>query len=128
MLNKDPEPTIEATSWRISLDACLISTEVLRQLGGISPEFETLEGAALEMGHRYITRGAIVRHVPNLISQDILQNSFKIPLIDELRFIRYRFRGWSYYWVLFRILWRQYANPRQAIRLWLKLLRAHTPA
>ena len=57
MLACDPPPDLEATSWRISLRACLVRLEVLQKLGGLRPEFETLECAALEMGHRWIRRG-----------------------------------------------------------------------
>ena len=54
MLNCDPHPEIEATSWRLSLRACLIRTDVLRQMGHIRSGFNGLEAAGLEMGHRYI--------------------------------------------------------------------------
>src|ERR1700738_1589305 len=59
MLNSDPDSDIEATSWRISLRACLVKTEVLQQIGGVYPEFRTLEGAALELGHRFVMNGVM---------------------------------------------------------------------
>ena len=34
MLNRDPDEEVESTSWRLSLEACLIPTDVLRQMGG----------------------------------------------------------------------------------------------
>ena len=37
MLNRDPSPDIEATSWRLSLRACLVRTSVLRRIGGVWP-------------------------------------------------------------------------------------------
>src|SRR5690606_4166332 len=67
MHNRDPDPGIEATSWRLSLSACLIRTEVLRQLGGPHPAFQSLAAAGLELGHRYLRRGAFVRRVPDLV-------------------------------------------------------------
>lgn len=67
MLNCDPDKDIEATSWRLSLQACLVRTDVLRQMGGPKPTFLTLAGASLEMGHRYITRGVLTRHLPWLL-------------------------------------------------------------
>jgi len=54
MLNRDPDPDQEATSWRLSLRACLFRTEVLRQMGGPDPVFETLDCAGLELGFRCI--------------------------------------------------------------------------
>ena len=71
MLNRDPDPSIEATSWRLSLRACLVRTEVLRQMGDLNPGFQTLDGAALEMGHRYVSRGVLTRHIPWLCDSDI---------------------------------------------------------
>src|SRR5580658_4537375 len=59
MLSCDPPSHIIATSWRLSLSGCLVRMEVLRKLGGPRPEFNTLEAAALELGHRWIRRGAL---------------------------------------------------------------------
>jgi hypothetical protein len=70
MLNRDPNSDVLASSWRISLDACLARVDVLRQLGGVDPAFDTLEGASLDFGFRILRRGAIVRHVPWLISRN----------------------------------------------------------
>ena len=67
MLACDPPANIDATSWRLSLRACLVKMDVLRKLGGPCPEFQTLEVAALEMGHRWVRRGALMRHVPELL-------------------------------------------------------------
>lgn len=102
MLTRDPDPAIEATSWRVSLEACLVRTEVLRSLGGIRAEFSTLAGAALEFGHRCIRRGALARHVPWLLADGDWQDSPDLPFEDELRFIYYGFgRGWTR-WAAFR--------------------------
>ena len=66
-LNRDPDPGIEATSWRVSLRACLARTSVLRAIGDLDPGFRSLAAAALEWGHRLLERGAFVRHVPALV-------------------------------------------------------------
>lgn len=95
MLNCDPDPAIEATSWRLSLEACLVRTDVLRCLGGVRPEFETLLGAALELGHRYVTRGVLMRHVPWLVPDVGRRAALVLSLEEELRFVYYRFgRRW----------------------------------
>jgi glycosyltransferase involved in cell wall biosynthesis len=67
MFNRDPSSAIEATSWRVSLRACLVRTEVIRKMGFLRPEFETLEAAALEWGHRLLLNGVLMRHVPGLL-------------------------------------------------------------
>lgn len=91
MLNRDPDPDIEATSWRMSLRCCLIRTEVLRQMGGPVTGFKTLEGASLEMGHRYIQQGVFIRHTPELLPRNAGIISPVIPLEDQLRFIKMRY-------------------------------------
>ncbi|MBI3415666.1 MAG: glycosyltransferase family 2 protein [Verrucomicrobia bacterium] len=102
MLSCDPDPNIEATSWRLSLRACLIRTGVLRQVGGVRPDFESLAGAALEFGHRLITRGVLIRHLPSLISSPLASTPFTpIPFADELRFVYYRF---GKFWTRFALL------------------------
>lgn len=118
MLNRDPEATIEATSWRISLAACLVPTEVLRQMGGIDPGFASLECAALEMGHRYLCRGVFVRHVPWMIPDNSELSVPRIPFTDEVRLLRRRFGPWQVYWALARALMTLYVSPLALVRGW----------
>ena len=117
MLNRDPDPAIEATSWRLSLEACLVRTEVLQRLGGVRPEFETLAGAALELGHRWVTRGALIRHLPGLL-QVADAPAPPIPLLDEMRFVYYRFGRFWLRWSLFRSVLTKGAslNAARAVR------------
>lgn len=104
MLNRDPDPGIEATSWRLSLRASLIRTEVLRQLGGPCPTFRSLDAAGLELGHRYIRRGAFVRHVPDLVPEGAAPTPPELSVEDELRFALYRFGPKWARWALMRAL------------------------
>ena len=107
MFNCDADPFLESTSWRLSLRACLIRTSVLQQLGWVRPEFVSLEGASLEMGHRYITHGALMRHVPHLLGGFRENGTRELSFEDELRFCFYRFgRFWSRYATLRAILSR----------------------
>lgn len=102
MLNCDPGPELEATSWRLSLRAAVIPLRVLRQLGVIRPDFETLEAAALELGHRYIARGAIVRHVPWLAPVEAGGAAPGLPVRDEVLFLYFRFGAFWTRWALAR--------------------------
>ncbi|MDX1524599.1 MAG: glycosyltransferase family 2 protein, partial [Anaerolineae bacterium] len=118
LYNRDPEPAIEATSWRLSLQATLVRTEVLNQMGGPRPEFQTLTGAALELGHRWIKRGVLPRHIPRLITGGVEPSQHNLPFEDELRFVYYRFgRYWSR-WALGRAILSGYVSAGEAIRGW----------
>jgi glycosyltransferase involved in cell wall biosynthesis len=131
MFNCDPPPEIEATSWRVSLRACLVRTEVLRHMGFLRPEFSTLEAAALEWSHRLLARGVLMRHVPALIrpqpSAFSLQPS-ALPFADELRFIHYRYgRKWAG-WALFRAVLTRYTSLATALRAWRSVMSTPLPA
>lgn len=114
--NRDPAPEIEATSWRLSLGACLVRAAVLDRLGGPDPAFRTLAGASLELGHRWIRRGALMRHVATLLpdgSPDVHPPA--IPLDDEVRFLRLRYgRLWTA-WACWR-RWRQGGATAETLR------------
>ena len=69
----DAPPELEAVSWRCSLGALLVRTEVLRTLGGLDRAFESTTGAGLELGRRMIDRGAVVMHTPRLVGTTLLR-------------------------------------------------------
>ncbi len=126
MLNRDPDPRIEATSWRMSLSACIIPREVLAKLGVPYPVFQTLEGAALEMGHRYIKSGVLMRYVPDLVPNSP-NSQVVLPFEDELRFVWYRFgRKWTW-WALLRAVMTGYVSPWTAWHAWRKVSRGPQP-
>jgi glycosyltransferase involved in cell wall biosynthesis len=129
MLSCDPPANIIATSWRLSLSACLVRMEVLRKLGGPRPEFKTLEAAALELGHRWIRRGALLRHVPNLVPQDAgASATHDLPFADEVRFAYYRCgRKWAA-WAVFRAVVTRATNLSTAIRSWRAVMSGPRPA
>ena len=127
MLNCDPDLAIEATSWRLSLEACLVRTDVLRRLGGPRPEFETLAGAGLELGHRWVMRGALMRHVPSLLS-DARTEPARLPLEDEMRFVYYRFGRFWLRWSLMRCVLTKVTGLRGAIAIQQSLEREPAPA
>jgi glycosyltransferase involved in cell wall biosynthesis len=128
MMNRDPDPTREATSWRVSLRAAVVRTDVLRQLGGPAPDFSSLAAASLELGHRWIRRGVFVRHDPGLVegtSPCLTSEEFSVA--DELRFVLYRFgRKWTA-WAVYRALATGYAPRAEILRAWRGLRSAVPP-
>jgi glycosyltransferase involved in cell wall biosynthesis len=120
MLNCDPDPEIEATSWRISLRCCLVRTEVLRQMGGPLTGFSTLDAAALEMGYRYICHGVFVRYVPDLLPTT-MPPQVVIPLEDQLRFLLLSVgKNWTY-WACLRACLSGTRGLLQVIQGWLRV-------
>ncbi len=115
MMNCDPDKEIDSTSWRLSLNACLVRAEVLRKMGGPRTDFRTFEAAGLEMGHRYLTSGVFVRHCPSLLSGIEVDVSEKIPIPheDELRFIFQRCGKFWARWAAFRAVKTGYASWSQ---------------
>lgn len=117
-LNRDPDPHIEATSWRLTLRACLMRAVVPERLGGPDPHFETLEAASLELGHRWIHGGALMRHVAGLVPhRDQTPTAPVLPLADEIRFLRLRHgRMWTA-WACWRH-WRHGGDLIATLRAW----------
>lgn len=114
--NRDPAPNIVATSWRLSLRACLARADVVEKLGGPDPHFETLAAASLEMGHRWIRAGALMRHVAGLVTlNDQATERPSLPLADEMRFLRLRYgRMWTA-WACWRN-WRRGGGLVETVR------------
>jgi len=128
MLNRDPAPQIEATSWRLSLRACLLPVEVVRQMGFIHAGFRTLESAALELGHRYIRRGVLMRHIPWLVEWPPMARPAALPLEDQLRFVYYRMgRMWGR-WALVRAVLSGTVNAFEAVGAWREVCQFERPA
>jgi len=65
----DPEPGVAGVSWRASLDALLVRSDVLRAVGGIDTAFRGRNGAGLELGRRLIDRGAVIMAAPGLVTR-----------------------------------------------------------
>lgn len=115
MLNADAPADLESTSWRLSLRACLIRANVLRHCGGPRGDFDSIEASGLELGHRLIKSGALMRHTPALVPGS-RRPPVKLSLRDEVHFLRSRFgRFWST-WAISRMVLSGYANPIAAAR------------
>lgn len=114
MLQRDPPAEIPASSWRVSLRAVLVRAAVWRQLGGPLAAFASLEGAALELGHRYLHAGVLLRHLPDLCP-DARPHEDHLPLVDELLFLRLRCGSFWQRWAWWRAL---LSGARQPMALW----------
>jgi len=128
MLNTRIDTSIETTSWRLSLRAALIRSTVLEQLGGPDAVFDTLSGASLDLGLRWIRAGALLRHRHDLVPDGALPDAPPSDL-DGLRLIRHHHgKKWAG-WALQRALVTGNLTPAAAVRLLPHLLMsAATPA
>jgi glycosyltransferase involved in cell wall biosynthesis len=104
MLNQDPQPRQTCTSWRLSPQACVFRTDVLRQMGAPDPEFQTLQGAWLDYGFKLLKGGAVLRHEPSLLGPDFAGEipDQTLPTSDEFRFVLNNFGRRWFYWSVFR--------------------------
>ncbi|MFN0247165.1 MAG: glycosyltransferase family 2 protein [Kofleriaceae bacterium] len=128
MLNCDPDPDREATSWRVTFAACLVRTDVFRQLGLPRGEFESVPGAVYEWAHRVIKRGALVRHVPGLVDPRSIAShnwaAINTPSIgDEVRLVANRYGHFWARWAIGRAAITRYASPADLLRAYNKVAR-----
>lgn len=125
--NRDPDPAVVAsarpTSWRLSLRACLARAAVLDRLGGPDPHFDTLAGASLELGHRWIRRGALMRHVVELLPSVPASAVPAVTLNDEMRFLRL---GYGRMWTAWAC-WRRRRHGRSTAETWRAFRRSQPP-
>ena len=118
MLACDPPPEQDATSWRLSLRACLFRPRVWR-LGGPDVGYSSLAGTALELGHRWFWGGAVLRHAPRLLGGDPGGHAGDPApsLDDEMRFLFQRTGRFWATWALGRGLLSRRISP-SAIACW----------
>jgi GT2 family glycosyltransferase len=122
MLNAPANPSLESTSWRLSLRALLVRTTVLDQLGGPARGFDTLSGVGLDLGLRWTLAGALVRHTPDLAAASAPVDSPPTD-IDGLRIISRQYgRQWAG-WSLARGAANHELSCKQLLRLGRTILR-----
>jgi glycosyltransferase involved in cell wall biosynthesis len=102
LLNADADPMIDSTSWRLSLRCALIPSRIIRRFDFIRPEFESLDAASLEFGHRLMSHGVLMRHAPELIPNHVETFQPEIPFRDQIRFIYGRYGSFWVKWALMR--------------------------
>ncbi len=127
--NRDPDPAIETTSWRVSLQSCLVRAELIQQLGFLDDGFQSLAGAALEWGLRCIQHGALLRHHPDLLPPGFkAQPQENIPFSDQLRLIHLRYGLKWATWAAMRAILSGYAPLQQALPALAQLRRQAPPS
>lgn len=94
--HRDADPAIESMSWRVSLRACLLRSEAIEAVDGLDTGFETETAAGLDLGRRLLSAGALLRHVPSLVPDDVRFVSPAPTARDEMRFVaRNHGRKWA---------------------------------
>lgn len=126
MLNCDPDPDIEASSWRLSFSACLVRTSVLRASGGPRPGFSTLPAAGLEMGWRWVASGVLTRHIPWLAPANAHTIALQLPFEDEIRLLYFCFGAAWTRLALLRMMRSGRIGPLAALRA-VRILRQPRP-
>jgi GT2 family glycosyltransferase len=127
-LTRDPDPGIDAASWRLSLRACLVRTPVLAALGGPGAEFESVTGAGIELGYRWIRLGARLRHTPALCPADRPPApAASMPWPDQWRMVRRHFPPVWHRWARWRAHVNRLARPAVLRASWRAVRREPIP-
>lgn len=85
MYNKDASPEVEHTSFRMSIGAALIRTDVLRQVCPVAG-YSSLAMAGLALGYKILRSGGIIRYHPQLLKQN--HATAHIAVKDEWIFLK----------------------------------------
>ncbi|MBK8023623.1 MAG: glycosyltransferase family 2 protein [Chloroflexi bacterium] len=129
MFNVDPPHHVDATSWRVSLRACLVRTDVLRHLGGIATACTSLAGASLDLGLRALTAGLLPRHIPWMLPQPPAQGAPEtLPVEDEFAIARSHYPSWQVFWAGMRGAAKGALSLSQAVRHTLARSTAQIPS
>lgn len=99
---------IPSSSWRCSLDACMIRRSLWLELDGIDPAFTSIEAAGLDLGFRALRMGAVIEYRPELITASPTHQQNPPPLEDLYTFI-YRHYGST---------WTKYFYARRSLKYW----------
>jgi glycosyltransferase involved in cell wall biosynthesis len=99
---------LSSTSWRLTLDACLIRRTLFQHVGGFDTAFISRVGAGLEFGLRCLKFGAIIEHHPDLLLDTGSIMVGEPPLQDLYVFILRHYRS----------VWARYVAVRRALRPW----------
>jgi glycosyltransferase involved in cell wall biosynthesis len=114
----DPEVNLAgAINWKLDFRAAFLRTSVWMKLGGLDGGFETLAGAARELGLRCLMRGAVCRQQPSILENKPARVEY-VSLADRYRLVQQSYGArWARYVLLRRII---SANPVKEVRAWRK--------
>jgi GT2 family glycosyltransferase len=104
----DPDPDSIGTCWRLSLGAALVRSDVLAAVGGLDPAFHGATGAGLDLGHRLLEQGAVIRNAPALVPGT---GALPDGLDEHDRFLFLR-RTFGRKWVVYAAVRRALATKR----------------
>lgn len=114
----DPEVNLAgAINWKLDFRATFLRASALQKLGGLDGGFETLAGAARELGFRCLMRGAVCRQQPSILENKPARVEL-VSMADHYRLVR-QFYGarWARYVLLRRMI---SANPIREVQAWRK--------
>jgi glycosyltransferase involved in cell wall biosynthesis len=98
MYNKNAASTVEHTSFRLNLRACLIKTSLLKAIKLPEGKYSSMEMYGTALGYSILKQGGIIRYHPDLVKTGEIVTS--VPQIDEWVFAREFFtRKWQL-WIL----------------------------
>lgn len=87
MYNKDVSEDIEHSSFRLSMNACLIRVDALKAIGNIPANYSSIEMCGIALGYELLKKGGIIRYHPGLVKTN-LRKQVNIPGKDEWVFAR----------------------------------------
>lgn len=100
MYNKDASEEVEHSSFRLSIQACLIRTSTLKKVGGLPTAYTSLEMNGVALGYSILKHGGIIRYHPSLV-KNISIAPVNIPEKDEWIFLRQFYpKKWQVWTVL----------------------------
>jgi glycosyltransferase involved in cell wall biosynthesis len=103
-----PDGTIDKhINWRIDLRGAIIRKDIIKKLGGLQPHFDTLAGAAWDMGWRWLINGGVVRQRPGLFPKPY--RSLYPTLVDYYRFVANHNSIQATRYIAFRRIFQGYA-------------------
>lgn len=82
-----PRDLPNAGNFRLTFHAALVQARIMRRLGNLETGFQTLDGAALEMGWRWHRRGAILRQQPDMLEKRKAYTLQAPPITDQYRLL-----------------------------------------
>jgi GT2 family glycosyltransferase len=98
MYNKDAGSEVEHSSFRLSINACLIRVNVLRMFIQHLESYSSIEATGLALGYAMFKSGCIMRYHPQLIASE--KQPVILSIKDEWTFARQFYTSKWHAWIL----------------------------